>query len=735
MTEHERNSACSEDNSSVCEDERIRKLFQACGGDGDGNIDSQDLISICRELNLEGSVEELLHELCGDSDGRVPFNEFLRRRAILRHDIDTLNSSQSRDYPTSSNNSQGAPSGSKNERWEFDSGARDLSPEPHTLQKLMEVAAVNTSSNTANLLHLANKLHLAALASLRGEILDLSSRLQAVTEERDLLEKSLAQAQSTIESSVAQQYEDRLTKLQCIVHDLSCKLDDQPRTLVMPEEEHNIEDVDDDDDEDAPSVETERQSTDCCKSYPEIQADELPESNSNDAACSTTCNTLLSCKSEELKKLSNANYCDHKLEELKQNVIDLQTENSKLQVKLNSKDIEIKKLRTYLNSNFKEKHCKVKENHYRKGEKEGVTVTPSHQNPPVPKVAERVRLRRTERHITGSDITSLGVSHTEVAEHLVSSVLEQCDLLELGNDQRKFEIETERLISKLEHTRAFNTLLQSSLEEMKSHSERLTLLVGKYENNAIALQLALSCCDRIIRVYEELITILFREHNENFKAEEKHLLHLIDDLKQERTTIEGTVVQLESYVESPAPQPQIPTLARKLDLETAVLIQEVMSMREEKADLNATIYRLEKEKESLELKLATMETQQQTQLATVQHLKMLNESIPENQEQFSEGQKEKILRDQLREMAATLERVSRNAEVRQKQHAEMMVELRTTNCTLLKNLEKNKHKYEARLHKLEAQMLTMVSRHAGQVQTLKQRILQLLDNKNNDQQW
>lgn len=52
-------------------------------------------------------------------------------------------------------------------------------------------------------------------------------------------------------------------------------------------------------------------------------------------------------------------------------------------------------------------------------------------------------------------------------------------------------------------------------------------------------------------------------------------------------------------------------------------------MREEKADLNATIYGLEKEKESLELKLATMETQQQTQLATVQHLKMIHESVPE----------------------------------------------------------------------------------------------------------
>jgi hypothetical protein len=41
------------------------------------------------------------------------------------------------------------------------------------------------------------QLHLAALASLKGEILDLSSRLHTVTQERDLLEKTLSKTQVT----------------------------------------------------------------------------------------------------------------------------------------------------------------------------------------------------------------------------------------------------------------------------------------------------------------------------------------------------------------------------------------------------------------------------------------------------------------------------------------------------------------------------------------------------------
>jgi len=42
----------------------------------------------------------------------------------------------------------------RHESWEFDSGARDLSPEPHSLQKLVEAAA----GGTGNMLDLANKV-------------------------------------------------------------------------------------------------------------------------------------------------------------------------------------------------------------------------------------------------------------------------------------------------------------------------------------------------------------------------------------------------------------------------------------------------------------------------------------------------------------------------------------------------------------------------------------------------
>ena len=52
--------------------------------------------------------------------------------------------------------------GKLHESWEFDSGARDLSPEPHTLQKLVEAAggSLLSSGSTGNMLDLANKVNL-----------------------------------------------------------------------------------------------------------------------------------------------------------------------------------------------------------------------------------------------------------------------------------------------------------------------------------------------------------------------------------------------------------------------------------------------------------------------------------------------------------------------------------------------------------------------------------------------
>lgn len=86
------------------------------------------------------------------------------------------------------------------------------------------------------------QLHVAALASLKSEILDLSNRLQCVTQERDHFEKSLHKAE--VERHKAEQkleeelqiHEEQLTELHSVIAELTRKAQHQ-RSLVIREEE------------------------------------------------------------------------------------------------------------------------------------------------------------------------------------------------------------------------------------------------------------------------------------------------------------------------------------------------------------------------------------------------------------------------------------------------------------------------------------------------------------------
>lgn len=53
----------------------------------------------------------------------------------------------------------GALSGGKHESWEFDSGARDLSPEPNSV-RMQHLLQSGGSANSGSLLQLANKVRI-----------------------------------------------------------------------------------------------------------------------------------------------------------------------------------------------------------------------------------------------------------------------------------------------------------------------------------------------------------------------------------------------------------------------------------------------------------------------------------------------------------------------------------------------------------------------------------------------
>lgn len=89
-------------------------------------------------------------------------------------------------------------------------------------------------------------------------------------------------------------------------------------------------------------------------------------------------------------------------------------------------------------------------------------------------------------------------------------------------------------------------------------------------------------------------------------------------------------------------------------------------MRENNAELRATVYMLDRERETLDLKIAAL----QSQLQAYVYVK--------TEEQF-DGEKETKLQERLKEVAMTLEKVNKNADLRQKQSLELANQLKNTN--------------------------------------------------------
>lgn len=74
---------------------------------------------MCRELNLENSVEELMRELGADEHGRISYQEFLRCRLALRPEIEALRSGKHRTSPHHTHTPEYLPTSSDNSLGEY----------------------------------------------------------------------------------------------------------------------------------------------------------------------------------------------------------------------------------------------------------------------------------------------------------------------------------------------------------------------------------------------------------------------------------------------------------------------------------------------------------------------------------------------------------------------------------------------------------------------------------------
>ncbi|XP_018418002.1 PREDICTED: colorectal mutant cancer protein isoform X1 [Nanorana parkeri] len=975
----------SSDTSSTGEEERMRRLFQTCDGDGDGYISRNDLLMVCRQLNMEDSVAEIMHQLGADENGKISFQDFSKCRMQLVREIrkeevdlsdDSLKNKKLRDritsWPTGSDHSLGALSGAR-ESWEYDSGARDLqSPDPQNhsimqkflefggkattqaaLQRLLSQSSCLGNNVGGSYLELANTLHLAALASLKGDIVELNKRLQQTERERDILEKKLAKSQceqshlmrehEDLQEKTTLRYEERITELHSIIAELNKKIDRLQGTTIREEDEyselrsehsHSQLEVNDDSrsidqDQDQTSVSVlENQSTmvtvdmDTCSDLnSELQRVLTGLENVVCGRKKSSCNLTVADVDRHIEQLTSASeHCDLAIKtveeiegvlgrELYPNLAEerarwekelagYREENESLTAMLCSKEEDLNRTKSTMSAIREERdrlRRRVRELQTRLQSVQAtgpsspgrltsasrpvnpstgeLSTSSSSNDIPIAKIAERVKLSKTrsessssERPVLGSEISSIGVS-SSVAEHLAHSLQDCSNIQEIfqtlyshgsaisESKIREFEVETERLNSRIEHLKSQNDLLTITLEECKNNAERMSMLVGKYESNATALRLALQYSEQCIEAYELLLALaeseqslilgqfraagvgsvaeqsgdenitqmLKRAHDcrktaenaakallmkldgscggafavtgcsvqpweslssnshtsttsstasscdtELTKEDEQRLKDYIQQLKNDRAAVKLTMLELESIHIDPLSYDVKPRGDnQRLDLENAVLMQELMAMKEEMAELKAQLYLLEKEKKALELKLSTRDAQEQAYLVHIEHLKSeveeqkeqrmrslssasskdkmgkesidgsalsLSELRPYNDSELTSEltsalKREKKLKSRAQELVSALERLTKSSEIRHQQSAEFVNDLKRANSNLVAAYEKAKKKHQNKLKKLESQMMAMVERHETQVRMLKQRIA-LLEEEN-----
>ncbi|XP_062460190.1 colorectal mutant cancer protein isoform X1 [Pezoporus occidentalis] len=800
-----------------------------------------------------------------------------------------------------------------------------------------------------------SELHLASLASLKGDIVELNKRLQQTEGERDLLEKKLAKAQceqshlmrehEDLQEQTTLRYEERITELHSIIAELNKKIDRLQGATIREEDEYSElrselsqsqHEVNEDScsmDQNSVSV-PENQSTmvaadvdNCSDLNSELQRVLTGLENVVCGRKKSSCSLSVAEVDRHIEQLTTASkHCDLAIKTVEEiecvlgrdlypnlseersqwekELAGLREENESLTAMVCSKEEELNRTKATMNAIREERdrlRRRVRELQTRLQSVQAtgpsspsrltsasrpinpstgeLSTSSSSNDIPIAKIAERVKLSKTrsessssDRPVLGSEISSIGVSST-VAEHLAHSLQDCSNIQEIfqtlyshgsaisESKIREFEVETERLNSRIEHLKSQNDLLTITLEECKSNAERMSMLVGKYESNATALRLALQYSEQCIEAYELLLALaeteqslilgqfkaagvgsvgdqagdenitqmLKRAHDcrktaenaakallikldgscggayaitgcsvqpweslssnshtsttsstasscdtEFTKEDEQRLKDYIQQLKNDRAAVKLTMLELESIHIDPLSYDVKPRGdSQRLDLENAVLMQELMAMKEEMAELKAQLYLLEKEKKALELKLSTREAQEQAYLIHIEHLKSEVEEQKEERmrslSSTSSGSKDKLgkegsdgtaaataltlgelspydesevtaeltnalrrekkLKARVQELVSALERLTKSSEIRHQQSAEFVNDLKRANSNLVGAYEKAKKKHQNKLKKLESQMMAMVERHETQVRMLKQRIA-LLEEEN-----
>jgi len=494
------------------------------------------LQSLCLELQLEESVDDLMQQLGADAKGHISYAQFILchknlqltpSQALYEVPIDSmLSSAQSPGSEKSCNSVELAAdkvfrrrdpkNGSgrlRNARhWDWlgqaleagflrgqppDKGSAPTSKEQLLLerrQKLQGKIGMPQIQNDAEK-EIGNEG--GGLSDNSQNIAGLSQRLAQVTAERDQLRNQKDHDQDW--ESQCQRYEERMVELHSVIAELSRKLDIGKNDIIP--EESEFEEVDENQSEKS-------YVTDSC--LEEEQEDVGPyDENSlkfeRDLDKHPEEDEVISYDDENKDVLYKIELFD----ELQNEVAETRTDNERLQQVICDRDDELAQSSEAIRSLHNERESL-------KRQLEDLQSTLEYQEAKMDRAgsgkssSERRSLRRKKSSVGGRPPMSPTSPDPNSNKQAGDSISDR-SIDRNNHKSREMELQLAKATSHIDHLRSQNDVLELTMEDAKNTNEKLSIHLARHEANGTARQLALAYADQAIEAYDVLVALLETE--------------------------------------------------------------------------------------------------------------------------------------------------------------------------------------------------------------------------------
>ena len=314
--------------------------------------------------------------------------------------------------------------------------------------------------------------------------MELSQRLAQVTAERDHLKESQETSEDQ-SSSQCQKYEERIVELHSVIAEMSRKLDNAKDVIV---EESEV--------------------TDSCieEESEEVEEDELEHSDENEDRNDDYDSLNFERDLEEHNR--DVLYKIEMFDELQKEMTDTRVQNQKLEQVLVHRDHEIKE-------SAKEIKMLQNDRESLKRQLEDLQSTLEYQEAKMDKSSRSSSERRSLRRKKSVKITSPEPQET-------SSSIDRNSL-----PTKETELKLAKALSQVDHLKSQNDVLQLTLDDAKTTSEKLSIQLARHESNSTAMQLTLAYADQVM--IRRTLVKLFRKMSARWRSKHSKIVCKIDN--------------------------------------------------------------------------------------------------------------------------------------------------------------------------------------------------------------